>query len=55
MDTFKNFMFGLTSLVGGICIFGGGVLFAFMFVLLFISCVVLEAVTNRSKRHMTKS
>lgn len=54
MDKFKNFMFGLTSLIGGIGIFGGGVLFAFMFVLLFISCVVLEAITNYNKSHITK-
>ncbi|EOI01758.1 hypothetical protein UAY_01166 [Enterococcus moraviensis ATCC BAA-383] len=50
MNKFKNFMFSLTSLVGAISIFGGGVLFASLFVLFFIISVVLEAMSNRSKK-----
>ncbi|EOL46425.1 hypothetical protein [Enterococcus caccae] len=50
MEKVKTIVISLLGLVGAIRLFGGGVLFAFLFILLFILSVLLEAITSRSKK-----
>ncbi|WP_170922917.1 hypothetical protein [Candidatus Enterococcus palustris] len=50
MEKLKTMVISLLGLVGAISLFGGGVLCASLFILLFILSVVLEAITSHSKK-----
>ncbi|MGX7264208.1 hypothetical protein [Enterococcus crotali] len=50
MEKLKTMLISLIGLVGTISVFGGGVLFASLFVLLFILAVGLEVITNHNKK-----
>jgi len=47
MEKVKAKLISLLGLVGAISIFGGGVLFAALFILLFVLSVGLEIITKR--------
>lgn len=47
MEKVKSILMSLLGIVGAISLFGGGVMFAILFILLFISSVGLEIITKQ--------